>query len=288
MPPSPANSVATVQRLAQSGAEQAAPALERLARLGYAGKGVLYFTIGLLALLSAAHRPGGSTTDQRGAMQSIDQLPFGSFLLILLAVGLAGYAMWQVIRALLDPERQGTTPHGLIKRAGYLLSAFSYLALAIAATVRAPARSSGTQTRDWTAQLLHVPGGRLLVGLVGLAVLAVAANEVRLAVTSSFMQDIDLTEAGRERRQTVERVGQVGITARAIVFALIGWFFLQAAWKSAPDKAGGLKDALTTLASQPFGQVLLALVALGLMAFGLYCGVLAVYRRIHIVSAPAK
>ena len=284
MPSTPTGSGAAVQHLAQTGAAQVAPALERLARLGYAGKGVLYFTIGLLAFLSATHRPGGSTTDQRGAMQSIDHLPFGSLLLVLLGVGLAGYAMWQVIRALLDPERQGRTSHGLIKRAGYLLSAFSYLALSIAATVRGPAQSSGTQTRDWTAQLLHVPGGRVLVGLVGLAVLAVAANEVRLALTASFMQDIDLTETGQLRRQTVQRVGQIGITARAVVFALIGWFFLEAAWKTASAQAGGLKDALNTLASGPFGQWLLALVAVGLIAFGLYCGVLARYRRIHVVS----
>jgi len=104
----------------------------------------------------------------------------------------------------------------------------------------------------------------------------VAANEVRLALTSSFMQEIDLTEAGQQRRQTVQRVGQLGITARAVVFALIGWFFLRAAWRAAPDQVGGLKDALNTLASAPLGQWLLALVAVGLIAYGLYCGVLAV------------
>jgi len=144
----PTGPVAAVQHAAQTGVAQAAPALERLARLGYAGKGVLYFTIGILALLRAAHRPGGFTMDQRGALQSINHLPFGSFLIVLLGVGLAGYAIWQVIRALLDPEHQGSTSHGLIKRAGYLLSAFSYLALAIASTVRGPTRSSGTQNRD--------------------------------------------------------------------------------------------------------------------------------------------
>ncbi|WP_407541677.1 DUF1206 domain-containing protein (plasmid) [Deinococcus radiomollis] len=288
MPASPTDSLHAAQQLVQDGAEQVAPALERLARLGYAGKGVLYFTIGLLALLQAAHRPGGAVTDQRGAMTSIDHLPGGPFLLLLLGLGLAGYAVWQVIRALLDPERQGVTPHGLVKRAGYLLSAGSYLALAIAATVRTPGRTTGAQTRDSTAQLLHLPGGRILVGLIGVAVLAVAANELRLAVTASFMEEMDLTGPGQTRRTTVERVGRVGIAARAVVFAVIGWFFIQAAWKAASAQAGGLKDALDAIAGSPFGPVLLALIAVGLIAYGAYCGVLAVYRRIHVASGASN
>ena len=280
--PSPTDAVHTAELFVQDGAQQAAPALEGLARLGYAGKGVLYLTIGLLALLQAAHRPGGAVTDQRGAMTSIDHLPGGPFLLLLLGVGLAGYAIWQVIRSLLDPEHQGNAPHGLVKRAGYLLSAASYLALAIAATARTPGRATGAQTQDWTAQLLHLPGGRILVGLIGVAVLAVAANELRLAVTASFMEEMDLSGPGQARRKTVERVGRVGIAARAVVFAVIGWFFIQAAWKAASVQAGGLKDALDAIAGSPFGPVLLALTAAGLILYGVYCGVLAVYRRIHI------
>ena len=282
--PSPTDAVRTAQQFAQDGAGQAAPALEGLARAGYAGKGVLYLTIGILALLQAAHRPGGAVTDQRGAMTSIDHLPGGGFLLLLLGIGLAGYAIWQVIRSLLDPEHQGNAPHGLVKRAGYLLSAGSYLALAIAATVRTPAKTTGAQTRDWTAQLLHLPGGRILVGLIGVAVLAVAANELRLGVTASFMREMDLSGPGQTRRTMIERIGRTGITARAVVFAVIGWFFIQAAWKAASAQVGGLKDALGSLASGPFGSLLLVVIAAGLVLYGVYCGVLAVYRRIHIAQ----
>ncbi|WP_189093936.1 DUF1206 domain-containing protein, partial [Deinococcus ruber] len=115
----------------------------------------------------------------------------------------------------------------------------SYLALAIAATVQLPTRGTGAQTRDWTAQLLHLPGGRILVGLIGVAVLAVAANELCLAVTASFMAEMDLSGPGQTRRTMVERVGRVGIAARAVVFAVIGWFFSKppsvrsTAWMSA-------------------------------------------------------
>ncbi|WP_407542747.1 DUF1206 domain-containing protein (plasmid) [Deinococcus radiomollis] len=282
--PSPSDTIHAAQQLAQDRVGQAAPALEGLARLGYAGKGVLYLTIGILALLQAAHRPGGAVTDQRGAMTSIDHLPGGAFLLLLLGIGLAGYAIWQVIRSLLDPEHQGTAPHGLVKRAGYLLSAGSYLALAIAATARTPGRTTGAQTRDWTAQLLHLPGGRILVGLIGVAVLVVAANELRLAVTASFMEEMDLSGPGQARRKEVERVGRVGIAARAVVFAVIGWFFIQAAWKAASSQAGGLSDALSSIAAGRFGSLLLVLIAAGLVLYGVYCGVLAVYRRIHIAQ----
>ncbi|WP_189092491.1 DUF1206 domain-containing protein, partial [Deinococcus ruber] len=164
----------------------------------------------------------------------------------------------------------------------------SYLALAIAATVQLPTRGTSAQTRDWTAQLLHLPGGRILVGLIGVAVLAVAANELRLAVTASFMAEMDLSGPGQTRRTMVERVGRVGIAARAVVFAVIGWFFLQAAWKAASAQAGGVKDALDALASSPFGPGLLALIAAGLILYGVYCGVLAVYRRIHIAQGEKR
>ena len=98
------------------------------------------------------------------------------------------------------------------------------------------------------------------------------------------MREMDLTGPGQARRTMVERVGRVGIAARAVVFAVIGWFFLQAAWKAASAQAGGLKDALDAITDSRFGPVLLALIAAGLVLHGVYCGVLDVYRRIH--TAP--
>ncbi|MDB5045234.1 MAG: hypothetical protein JWQ08_1284 [Deinococcus sp.] len=251
---------------------------------------MLYLTIGLLALWRAAQWQGGATTDQRGALTSISDLPFGSVLVVVLGIGLAGYAVWQLVRATLDPEHQGTAAKGLAKRGGYLLSALSYVGLAIAATLpdAAPGLGGAGTTRDWTARLLDVPGGQILVGLVGAVIIGIAIKQVHTALTSAFMRQMALTDLGQQRRKMVERVGQVGIVARAAVFAVIGGFFLQAAWRAAPGKTGGLKDALNTFASAPYGRVLLAVVAAGLVAYGVYCLVLAVYRRIHIQTPSSS
>ncbi|AWN22113.1 hypothetical protein DKM44_01700 [Deinococcus irradiatisoli] len=278
--------VGDAKRLAEQGAAHAAPWIEILARVGYVSKGLVYLTVGVLSLLQAAHRPGGETTDQRGALHSLAQLPLGRELLILLGVGLAGYALWQVVRTLLDPEQLGLGAKALAKRVGYLLSAVAYASLALAAAFHqggSASQGSGNQSaQDWTARLLQAPGGQLLVGLVGAVLIGVALRQLYVAYTSKFMQYIQLTDLGAKHRTLMRRVGQLGIAARGVVAALIGFFFVQAAWQADPSRAGGLQQALRTFAQAPYGRALLALAALGLAAYGLYCWVQAAYRRIHI------
>ncbi len=280
------SAVSDAKHLAERGAAHAAPWIEKLARVGYASKGAVYFTVGVLALLRVAHRPGGAATDQRGALNSLAELPLGSVLLTLLGVGLAGYALWQVLRALLDPEHLGRDAKAVVKRLGYLFSAVAYVGLALAAALHqggASGNESGAQgAQDWTAKLLHAPGGQVLVALVGAAFLAVAANQLYLAYASKFMKRIQLTDLGAEHRDLIRHVGQIGIAARGVVAALIGYFFLQAAWHADPSRAGGLQQALSTFATAPYGRFLLGLAGVGLAAYGLYCWVQAVYRRIRI------
>src|SRR5438270_8497729 len=83
------------------------PWVERMARLGYAVRGVLYAIIGLLALAVAAGA-GGTTTDKVGAIATIGSRPFGKVMLVLIAAGLVGYSLWGFIRALFDPLNRGT------------------------------------------------------------------------------------------------------------------------------------------------------------------------------------
>ncbi|WP_232224209.1 DUF1206 domain-containing protein [Mastigocladopsis repens] len=72
------------------------------------------------------------------------------------------------------------------------------------------------------------------------------------------------------------------MVARGIVFCIIGWFLIQAATQSDASQAGGLGEALQTLAQQPYGPWLLGLVALGLVAYGGYMVIQARYSRIVI------
>jgi hypothetical protein len=60
-------------------------------------RGLVYLIIGVLAL-KLALGDGGKATNQQGALQTIAHRPFGEALLILVAIGLAGYSLWRLIR----------------------------------------------------------------------------------------------------------------------------------------------------------------------------------------------
>lgn len=171
-------------------AHEARPWVERLARLGYAAKGVVYVLIGGLAL-QAALGPGGKTTDPQGALRTILHQPFGAFLLGVVALGLAGYALWRFAQAFLDAENKGRDAKGIVKRIGYGLSGIAYSALAVTAVglirgTRDRGASSGASTQDWTARFMEQPFGRWLVALAAMIVLAIAANALYVAWTAAF------------------------------------------------------------------------------------------------------
>jgi len=275
-----------VKQQARDAAHDAAPWIVRLARLGYASKGVVYVTIGVLAA-RAALTTGGQTTDTRGAVERIGEQPFGQAMLFVLALGLLGYALWQAVRSVLDPEGQGHQPKGVVKRAGYGMVALAYISLAVfsftlASRGRGPGSGGGDGTDDWTARLMNQPFGPWLVGLVGLGVLGVAARQLWMAVRKDFLKWLDLGSLDARTRQGVTRLGQIGIAARAVVLALIGWFLLQAAWTETPSRAGGMGEALRTLERTPLGPWLLALVSVGVIAYGLYAVAQGRYRRIRV------
>ena len=86
----------------QDARQSAGPTLAKLARAGFAAKGVLYVVVGFLAAASA-FGAGGETTGSRGAMATLFEQPFGKVLLSVVAIGLVGYSIFQFIRAIEDP-----------------------------------------------------------------------------------------------------------------------------------------------------------------------------------------
>ncbi|WP_412027836.1 DUF1206 domain-containing protein [Deinococcus yunweiensis] len=268
----------------QAATRHAAPGLEALARFGYASKGVVYGMLGILALGVALGR-GGATTDTKGALLRLDDLPAGHALMWLMVVGLLGYALWQLLRAALDPEHQGTGGKGILKRSGYLLSGVANIALAVFAAQLA---SSGTAARDQNSeaqaagQVMALPGGQVLLALVGVALLGLAGSQLYTAYGAKFMKRMAFTDIGARYGQTLTRVGQVGIASRAVLMTIIGVFALLAAWRGSAGTAVGISEALTWLRGQPSGNVLLGIVALGTLCYGAWCIVQAVYRRIRV------
>jgi len=260
------------------------PVVVYLARLGYIVKGILYVVIGILAaLLAVGH--GGSATDQRGAIGAIGALPFGRFILIVMTVGLFGFGLWSIIQGVLDTEGQGSKAKGILGRVGYAVVGVAYIVLGYG-TLRvvsgsgSAGKSTTSSTQDWTALLLKQPFGQALVVIVGLVVLAIALYLYIRAYKAQFQSRLNLGQLRNSTRKAIINLGRLGYAALGIVFTIIGIFLIVAAFQYNAKKAVGLDGALRELVQQPFGLVLLFIVALGLIAYGLYSFAEARYRRI--------
>ena len=256
--------------------------IERLARFGYASKGAVYFLVGLLAVQAAFGR-GGKTTDTEGALKTLVQQPFGQILLGLVAFGLLSYAMWRFVEAINDPEHKGNDLKGIATRLSYVANGLAYAGLAWTAVqivMGSASSGDGDSKQDWTARLLNQPFGQWLVGTIGVAVIALGFYYLYKAFTAKFQRKLNLSELSSTEREWVIAICRFGLAARTIVFFLIGWFVIQAAYMAQSSKVGGLDEALETIAGQPYGPWLLAIVALGLMAYGVYMVVQARYRRL--------
>lgn len=253
--------------------------VEWLARFGYAAKGVVYATVGLLAFEAAF--AGGDTADAEEAIREIGHQPFGQVLLAVMAAGLAGYSLWRLVQAIKDPEGRGTDGEGIVQRIGLFGSAVIHASLVVfTLKLLTGDGGGGTSTQSKTAELMSQPWGKWLVAIVGLVTLGVGIFQFVRAAKGSFTKRWKIGEMSARARTWAKRSGYLGLTARGVVFSIIGWFFLRAAWKAQPGEARGLDGALATVAAQPYGPWLLGLVAVGLMAYGVYCWVQARYRRI--------
>ena len=254
--------------------------LEWLARLGYMARGTVYLLVGWFAL--AAAFGGGRPEDTHGALGRVLQQPFGRILLGLIALGLVFYALWRAVQSALDLDDHGSDAKGIAVRIGLGFSALVHLGLAFfAASValgwQGPG-SGGDASKDWTAWLMGQPFGRWLVGAIGIAVIGVGIGHLVRAWKESYKKRL---RADPDTMRLIGIVARIGLTARAIVFGLVGLFFLKAAWHADPSQSGGLGQALRTLQEQPYGPWLLALVAAGLFAFGTYSVIEGIYRRIN-------
>jgi len=276
-------SASDVQSSARQAVRGAAPWIQRLARMGFAAKGLVYLIIGGLAL-RAALGAGGETTDSGGALRTILQQPYGWVLLAVVAVGLAGYAIWRFVQAGLDPERTGSDAKGMATRAGYAISGVIHAALTLEAARMAFGFGAGSQgdsgPQDWTAMVLAQPFGRWIAVAVGLGIAAFGLAELVRAYRTDLPKRLDLSRLGPSARVWVVRFGRMGMAARGVVFGVIGSLLVRAALNYDPGQARGLGGALDSLHQQAYGRWLLGLVATGLIAYGFFELVQARYRQI--------
>jgi hypothetical protein len=257
------------------------PILELLERLGYLVRGLLYGSMGGLAFALALNH-GGQGTDLSGALRFLVGNSFGRFILLFVIVGLSAYSLWGLTRAIYDPLHRGHDAPGLLARLGFLTSAFSYalvVVFALQLLVGSPT-STTDSTKSTVAALLTHPGGGPLTILLGLVALAVGLGQFLESYRATFAHDLKATKMSDSTRAIAISLGRFGVFSRGVIFILIGWFLIQAGLHHAASEVQGFGGAFVFLLNQPFGRLLLAIVAAGFVALALHSVACARYIRL--------
>lgn len=247
------------------------PTLQVMERLGYVVRGALYAVMGFLALGVATGR-GGKATDLNGTLLVLIRNPFGTEVLIVAIAGLAAYAVWGLVRAVYDPLRRGHDASGYVERLGFLSSSFSYAAVVLfAVQLLSGATPSGQDSMQRTiAPIMAHPFGGWITALIGAFSIAVGLGQFVQAYRAIFRRDLKQSGVSKAEREVTVALGRFGMTSRGATFLLMGILLVQAGVQHDFGKVRGYGGAFMLLLQQPFGHVLLALLALGFVALGLH------------------
>lgn len=264
------------------------PWIARFLRFGHIARGVIYLVVGMLAFrLSVGIRDVAMS--QNGAIAVIGRQPFGHVLLVAVAVGFASYALWDLIRAVADPNYEGRSSTGRLKRIGFALGAFGYIGLAVITIqfIVGPRPHTAT-SYGMVAWVLSKPFGALLVGIVGLAWASISVVQMVRAWLGYFERNLELGKRSQAECRCARVLGRIGITTRSAVFAIVGIFLVASAVHANPHHSIGIDGALFGLARQPSGRTLLAAAGLGLVAFGVYSIMCARWMRIGSAASYSQ
>lgn len=240
------------------------PVVKKLARVGLAARGVLYALLGVLALQIAFG--GGGSADKSGAIHTVAAQPLGGVLLWSMAIGLTALTVWQLSEAVLGHPDVKDRVESVARAVVYGLLVFSIVGLLISGK---RAASTDSQSKDATKFLFDLPGGQVIVGLIGLGLIALGCYWIYEGWTRKFMKDMRVT--GRRARDLVPKIGAAGYVARGIIAIAAGILIGRAAITYDPEKAAGIDKALKALVDLPVGPVILGIVAVGLLLFAVYC-----------------
>ncbi|MFI5892752.1 DUF1206 domain-containing protein [Actinoplanes sp. NPDC051513] len=254
--------------------------LEYIARAGFVGYGIIHLLFAWIAF-QVAFRGSGQESDQSGALQQLAGNGLGKGLLVLIAIGMVGLAVWQGFEAAIG-ESGPRDKTAIAERVISGVRAVLYLFLAwYAVNVLRGANASMAQSQEnKSAGLMANAGGRWLVGFIGLVVIGVGIGIFVYGLREKFVKHLNTEQMAASVRKSTIRLGKAGYMAKGVAYAIAGVLVVAAAVTYDPEKARGLDAALKTLAGHPWGVWLLALIGLGIGAFGIYCFAQARYRKV--------
>ncbi|WP_424931799.1 DUF1206 domain-containing protein [Amaricoccus macauensis] len=253
-------------------------------RAGYAGRGVVYLVVAGFSLFALWH--GGQAKGTSSALAQLERSTWGGLVLFLIFVGMVAYAIWRSLDATYDLEEYGTDGKGMVARAGMIVTGINHLALGIAAFLLLFTSGSGEGGGGSSSIVKAVdtvmgwPAGRWLVGIAGLATLGAGIYYGIKAVKEKYREHLRANSFTTRWNWVLK----AGVLAQGVIVTIIGCFIVYAAWTANPDEAGGVGEAFSWLNGQIYGQVLVAIVCVGLLGFAIFCFVNAAYRVVPKVA----
>jgi hypothetical protein len=250
---------------------------EGLARLGLAARTGFYL---LLVYLIARLALASNTSKQpnaNGAIATVARGPLGIALLVVTTAGFAGFGVTRIWVAARDRDSsRWTRVRTALQGAFYLIIAWVPLSYALGN------HSTGKeqQQHQSVADLLHLPGGPVIVFALGLVVCSISAYQMKTGIDRDYKDGLAIDHAPRWVHRLVDASGTIGIPARALVFLPVGVFFMIAAVQNDPAHADGLDRELTSLTGSPWGDVVVGLCGIGLLVFAVYSALETRYREV--------
>ncbi|MEL7070179.1 MAG: DUF1206 domain-containing protein [Cyanobacteria bacterium J06581_3] len=257
--------------------------IEYYARFGYAAKGIVYGSSGLLALLEALDLSSGETVGSSGALRRIAEQPFGRVFLPVLAFCLMGYVVWRFIQAFLDPEHSGCNTLDVARRISYVCSGLVYAGVAYSAVeiLESAGDDNGRTVEQWVVEVMQRPFGRWLICAGGLIFFGIGCYYFYRAIKAEFRKRFKLHRMSAIAKAWATVAGQIGIAARGVVYTVIGIFGMRAAWNFDAEMIKTTEEALAVFEGNPTDELILATLGTGFIAYGIHMGFQAVYRSIE-------
>jgi hypothetical protein len=255
-------------------------ALEALARFGFLGYGLVHVLFAWL-ILQLAFGQATDEGDQSGALRTLAEQPLGSVLVGAVAVGLLAMAIWQALEAAVGHREDRGTERTLERLASLgRVAVYGYFAWTGYKVIKGANSDSADKQQSLSSDLMSSGGGRWLLGLGGVALAALGVGLIWYGLVKRFEKHLRTYEMNAATRTLARRLGVAGYASKGTAYGIAGVLFLVAAVTYDPDKARGLDAALNTLRDQPYGTVLLVLMALGIGAFAAFCVMQARYRKV--------
>ncbi|MGZ3215831.1 DUF1206 domain-containing protein [Paracoccus sp. T5] len=254
-----------------------------LMQAGYTGRGLVYLAVAGISLYSIWQ--GGRAQDTSSALGWLEGTWGGAVVLFLILLGMLAYAVWRALDAAFDLECYGSEGKGIIARAGMLVTGGLHLGIGIVAfslLFGSGGSEEGSSIPRYVGTVMQWPGGRWIIGLVALIVMATGAYYLRQGWKASYREHL------RASRFTTRwnPVLRAGVIAHGVVIGVIGLLFMFAALRADPQAAGGVGEAFSWLSGQIYGRLLVIAVCVGLVGFAIFCFVNAVFRIVPRASGP--